>query len=163
MLLLALIVIVIILAKKSKETVIYMAGSSGNEGKKEEIKGCTYTGKLNMYVIQTQTGQDIAPQTYRLFGRQNIRITLNQILSSCGIKFGKIGAEDISFYAGPDKSLIVMDQSEKCTVLRGTEILKKGMGYPVYYNGKLTVTFEDGITEMEIHYKNLKPSEQQSI
>lgn len=162
-LLVALIVILVVFIKKSKATVIYMANPSGNDAKKEEIKGCTYTGKLNMYVIQTQTGQDIAPQTYRLFGRQNIRITLNQILSSCGIKFGKIGAEDISFYAGPDKSLIVIDQSEKCTVLRGTEILKKGMGYPVYYNGKLTVTFEDGITEMEIHYKNLKPSEQQSI
>jgi len=162
-LLLALIVILIILIKKNNATVIYMANSSGNEAKKEEIKGCAYTGKLNMYVIQTPTGQDVAPQTYRLFGRQNIRITLSQILNSCGIKFGKIGAEDISFYAGPDKSLIVMDQSEKCTVLRGTEILKKGMGYPVYYNGKLTVTFEDGITEMEIHYKNLKPSEQQSI
>ena len=162
-LLLTLTVILTVLVKKSRETVIYMANPSGNEAKKEEIKGCTYTGKLNMYVIQTQTGQDIAPQTYRLFGRQNTRITLNQILNSCGIKFGKIGAEDISFYAGPDKALIVMDQSEKCTVLRGTEILKKGMGYPVYYNGKLTVTFEDGITEMEIHYKNLKPSEQQNI
>ena len=162
-LLLTLTVILTVLVKKSRETVIYMANPSGNEAKKEEIKGCTYTGKLNMYVIQTQTGQDVAPQTYRLFGRQNTRITLNQILNSCGIKFGKIGAEDISFYAGPDKALIVMDQSEKCTVLRGTEILKKGMGYPVYYNGKLTVTFEDGITEMEIHYKNLKPSEQQNI
>ena len=41
------------------------------------------------------------------------------------------------------------------------EILKKGIGYPVYYNEKLTVTMEDGITEMEIHYKNLKPGERE--
>ncbi|NLL80374.1 MAG: hypothetical protein GX234_11455 [Clostridiales bacterium] len=86
-------------------------------------------------------------------------MNLNQILVSCGIKFGRIGAEDVIFYPGPDRSLIIMDQSEKCTVLRGTEILKKGMGYPVYYNEKITITFEDEMTEMEIHYKNLKPRE----
>ena len=110
-------------------------------------------------MIQTRSGEDIAPQTYRLFGRQSAKITLNQILSFCGIRFGKIGAEDIAFYPGYDKSLVVMDQSEKCTVMRGTEILKKGMGYPIYYNGKITVTFEDGITEIELYYKNLKPNE----
>lgn len=83
-------------------------------------------------------------------------------MAFCGIRLGKIGAEDIVFYPGYDKSLIVMDQSEQCTVMRGTEILKKGMGYPVYYNEKITVTFEDSITEMELYYKNLKPSEQES-
>ena len=52
-----------------------------------------------------------------------------------------------------------MDQSEQCTVMRGMEILKKGIGYPVNYNEKITATMEDGVTELEIHYKNLKPSE----
>lgn len=147
--------------RKNSAAVIYMATPQGFEKgiQKKEIKNCTYSGKLNMYVVQTPTGQDVPPQTYRLFGKQNVRITLNQILNSCGIKFGKIGAGDISFYPGADRALVVMDQSEKCTVLRGTEILKKGMGYPVYYNGKLTVTFEDGITVLEIHYMNLKSGE----
>lgn len=159
-LLLALSVLVIVWTRKNKTTVIYMAESAGKEGKKEEIKGCDYNGKLNMYVIRTPTGKDIPPQTYRLFGRQNIRITLSQVLNSCGIRLEKIGAEEIIFYPGQERSLIVMDQSEKCTVLRGTEILKKGMGYPVYYHEKITVIFDDEATEMEIHYKNLKPSEQ---
>lgn len=159
-LLLTLFVILIVWIKKNRTTVIYMAQSAGKEAKKEEIKGCTYAGKLNMYIVQTPTGKDIPPQTYRLFGRQNVRITLGQILNSCGIRLEKIGAEEITFYPGLDKSLVIMDQSEKCTVLRGTEILKKGMGYPVFYNSKITVIFEDEATEMEIHYKNLKPSEQ---
>lgn len=157
---LALTVLLILWTRKSRTTVIYMAQSASKESKKEEIKGCVYTGKLNMYVIRTPAEKDIPPQTYRLFGRQNIRLTLGQILNTCGIKLGKIGEEEILFYPGPDKTLIVMDQSEKCTVLRGTEILKKGTGYPVSYNGKITVIFEDEITEMELHYKNLKPSEQ---
>lgn len=157
----AMLLILILWVKKSRTTVIYVAkpAPSRESAEKLETKSCVYTGKLNMYVVQTETGRDIPPQTYRLFGRQSVRMSLNQILVSCGIKFGKIGAEDIIFYPGPDKALIIMDQSEKCTVLRGTEILKKGMGYPVYFNEKVTVSFEDEVTEMEIHYKNLKPGE----
>jgi len=67
--------------------------------------------------------------------------------------------EDIVFYPGADKAVIVMDQSKQCTVMRGMEILKKGIGYPVFYHEKLTITLEDGMTELEIHYKNLKPRE----
>lgn len=153
--------IIIWWAKRKNTTVIYVAQppAAGAPMKKMETKTCTYTGKLNLYAVKTGDGRDIPPQTYRLFGRPAGRITLDQLLTSCGIKFGKIGAADITIYPGPDHSIIIMDQSERCTVLRGTEILKKGMGYPAYYNEKLTIAFEDGATEMEIHYKALKPSE----
>lgn len=156
-----LLLILVLWIKKSRTTVIYMAQSSASRasGKKLETKNCDYTGKFNMYVIRTESGRDIPPQTFRLFGRKGGRMTLDWILNSCGLKFGKIGAADITFYPGPDGSIIIMDQSERCTVLRGTEILKKGMGYPVFFDEKLTVSFEDEKTEMEIHYKNLKPSE----
>lgn len=162
---LSLAVLLALAVRKGRKTKIYVVQpqTAGSVVKKEEIKGCAFAGKLNIYVLQTPGGDDLPPQTYRLFGRQAVRIPLSQILDSCNIMFGKIGAENIIFCAGPDKSLIAMDQSEKCTMLRGTEILKKGVGYPVYYNGKLTVIFEDGITEVEIHYKSIKPSEQSSI
>lgn len=161
----AIITLAVWWIKKKNTTVIYVAQppSSKAPQKKMETRSCTYTGKLNMYVVRTENGRDVPPQTYRLFGRKAGRMTLNQILVSCGIKFQKIGAEDITLYPGPDQSLIIMDQSERCTVLRGTEILKKGMGYPVYYSEKITVSFEDEATEMEIHYKNLKPSEREEI
>lgn len=161
----ALAVLFILWARKNGKTVIYMAPPQvpGSAAKKEEIKDCAYTGKLNIYILQTPSGEDVPPGTYRLFGKQSVKISLDRILNSCGIRLGRAGAGDIHFYPGPDRTLLVMDQSEKCTVLRGTEILKKGMGYPVYYNGKITVVLEDGITEAEIHYKSLKPSEQQNI
>lgn len=161
LLMVALSAVFIFWLKRSRTTVIYMASSKAPE-KKMETKNCTYSGRLNMYVVQTQDGRDISPQTYRLFGKGNGRMSLDRILTSCGIRFGRIGADDIVIYPGPDKSIIVMDQSEQCTVMRGMEILKKGMGYPVFYNEKITVTFEDGVTEMEIHYKNLKPGEREN-
>ncbi len=158
----ALVLILLIWIRKGKAELVYVGQpDSGKNLEKYEVKSCQYTGKLNLYVVQTPNGRDIAPQTIRLFGRKSARITLEWILNSCGIKFGNTGAGDIVFYPGPDKALVVMDQSEQCTVMRGMEILKKGIGYPVYYNEKLTVTMEDGITEMEIHYKNLKPGERE--
>lgn len=159
----AIVGIIIWWAKKKNTTVIYVAQppAAGAPTKKMETKACTYSGKLNLYVIKTADGRDVPPQTYRLFGRQSGRLTLDQVLTACGIKFGKIGAADITIYPGPEHSIIIMDQSEHCTVLRGSEILKKGMGYPAYYNEKLTIAFEDEVTEMEIHYKNLKPSERE--
>lgn len=162
---LSLTVLFILTVRRKRKTKIYVAQpqTAGSVVKKEEIKGCTFTGKLNIYVLQTPDGDDIPPQTYLLFGRQALRIPLNQVLDSCNIKLGKKSAENIIFCAGPDKALIAMDQSADCTVLRGTEILKKGVGYPVYYNGKLTVVFEDGATEVEIHYKSIKPSELENI
>jgi len=158
----AFAIILAVWMQKGKAKLVYVGKrNDGNDLEKYEVKSCQYTGKLNLYVVQTQNGRDIAPQTIRLFGRKSGRITLEWILNSCGIKFGSVGAGDIAFYPGPEKAIVVMDQSEQCTVMRGMEILKKGIGYPVYYNEKLTVTMEDGITELEIHYKNLKPSERE--
>lgn len=153
--------------KRRNTTIIYMAQSpkdhSMREEKKVETRNCAYMGKFNLYVVKTKDDRDVPPQTYMLFGRTNGRMDLNKILTACGIRFGKIGAEDIIFYPGPDSSIIIMDQSERCTVMRGSEILKKGMGYPAFFGEKLTVTFEDEMTEMEIHYKNLKPSEKETV
>ncbi|MDR7810514.1 vWA domain-containing protein [Lacrimispora sp.] len=160
----ALILILALWVKKKNTTVVYVAQppASREPAKKMETKTCSYSGKFNIYVVRTTDGRDVPPQTYQLFGRNSGRMTLDQILSACKIKLGKIGEEDIIIYPGPDNSVIIMDQSERCTVLRGMEILKKGMGYPVFYNEKITITFEDESTEMEIHYKNLKPSERKA-
>ena len=165
MLCILLLILFLMWMHRKHTTILYMArGSYGNEnGKPSEIKDCPYSGKLNLYVVRTEDGRDVPPQTYRLFGRQSGRLTLDQILTSCGIRLGKVGASGIFLYPGPDHSLIVLDQTEGCTVMRGMEILKKGTGYPVYYNAKITVSFEDEKTEMELHYRNLKPGEREGI
>lgn len=86
-------------------------------------------------------------------------MTLDWVLNSCNLGFRKIGADDVTFYPGPDQSIIVMDQSEWYTVLRGTEILREGMGYPTLLDRRLTIYSENETAEMEIYYKNLKPGE----
>lgn len=149
--------------KKKNTTVIYMSAPRDNSEKKIETKNCAYSGRFTMYVVRNKDGRDIPPQSYVLFGKAPTRMTLDKILNSCGIKCGKIGAEDIIFYPGPDHSVILMDQSERCTVMRGTEIVKKGMGYPIFYNEKITIAFEDEMTEMEIHYKNISPGERSKV
>lgn len=159
----AVLIVILWRIKKKNTTVIYMAPPPGKAERKIETKNSAYSGRLAMYVVRTMDGRDIPPQTYRLFGQPGGRLTLDKILTSCGIKFGRIGAEDIIFYPGPDHTLIMMDQSERCTVMRGSEIMKKGMGYPVCYQEKITIAFEDEMTEMEIHYKSLKPSERETL
>lgn len=165
LILLTVIVLIILFLwiRKRSTTVIYMSPTPKDSEKKLETKNCTYSGRFTMYVVRTRDGRDIPPQTYVLFGKPAGRLTFDKILNSCGLKFGKIGAEDIIFYPGPDHSIILMDQSERCTVMRGTEIMKKGMGYPIFYNEKITISFEDDRTEMEIHYKNLSPGEREKI
>ena len=112
--------------------------------------------------MRTRNEEDIPPQTYRLFGRAPGRIVLKQILDTCNISCKQAESGNIVFCPGPDHSLVIQDQSEHCTVMRGAEILKKGKGYPIYYNEKITVTFYEEDMEIELHYKNLKPSEQQA-
>lgn len=78
-LLLILLVILVIWLKKSRETVIYMAQPPFEKepAKKMETKMHSYTGRLNLYVVQTRNGEDIAPQVYRLFGKPSARIALS--------------------------------------------------------------------------------------
>ena len=117
-----------------------------------------YSGKLNIYVVKMPEDQDIPPQTFRLFGKSAEWMTLTQILTPCGIHFGRNRTDRIEFFPGPEHSLIIIDNTSKCTVYRGMEILQKGVEYPVSYNSKITVSFDDE-TEIEIYYQALKPSE----
>ena len=120
-----------------------------------------FSGKLNLYVVQSRGDEDIPPQTYRLFGRAPGQVSLRRILDTCGLSLGGKEADRIRISPGTEHSLIVTDQAEECTVMRGAEILRKETGYPVYYNEKLTVTFYEEGTEIEIYYKSLKPSEKE--
>lgn len=118
----------------------------------------SYSGKMNIYVVKTADEQDIPPQTYRLFGRSAEWLSLTKVLETCGIHMDRAKTDGIQFFPGQDHSLIVTDRSSSCSVFRGMEVLRKGIEYPVSYNAKITVAF-DKATEIEIHYKSLKPSE----
>lgn len=155
------LVMLVLWGRKKDTTIIYMeqAAAARMPEKPMVIRDGAYSGKLNLYVVRTRNEEDIPPQTYRLFGRAPGRIVLKQILDTCNISCKQTESGNIVFCPGPDHSLVIQDQSEHCTVMRGAEILKKGKGYPIYYNEKITVTFYEEDMEIELHYKNLKPSE----
>lgn len=155
------LVMLVLWGRKKDTTIIYMeqAAAARMPEKPMVIRDGAYSGKLNLYVVRTRNEEDIPPQTYRLFGRAPGRIVLKQILDTCNISCKQAESGNIVFCPGPDHSLVIQDQSEHCTVMRGAEILKKGKGYPIYYNEKITVTFYEEDMEIELHYKNLKPSE----
>jgi len=118
-----------------------------------------FTGKLNLYVTRTPEDIDIPPQTFDLFRLDSKReISLKDILDKCRILNHFAGVEKIYFVAGKRGSIQVVNDSD-CTVLIGSNILIKKRSHVLEYGEKIHVTCEDGISELELHYKSVKPSE----
>ena len=119
----------------------------------------TFYGKLVVYVIQTKEEIDYPPASINLFARCNRSvITLEWILDTCSLPLSLKGADQITFKPGKEKNLVVQNKG-KASVLKGKELLLKGRAYPMYYHEKVTFLFEEEGTEIEVHYKDLKPSE----
>lgn len=118
-----------------------------------------FSGRLNFYITQTVDGSDISPQTYNLYRTYSkVEITLAKILKDCEIKLEFSGSDKISFVPGTNRSLVITNNSD-CSILKGRELLIKKHSYPIYFGEKVYITFEDEKSEMELHYKSVKPSE----
>lgn len=163
--LISLLVFLGLWERRKNTTILYMDHiRPGDEsGNTLVLRDTPYSGKFNLYLVRSRDGKDFPPQEYRLFGHTSGRISLKQILDSCRIYYGERESGDIIFCPGPEHSVLLSDQSDRCTVMRGAEILKKGRGYPIYYNEKITITFYEEDTELELHYRNLKPSERENL
>ena len=119
----------------------------------------TFYGKLVVYVIQNKEGIDYPPSSINLFARCNRSvITLEWLLDTCGLSLSLKGADQITFKPGKEKNLVVQNKG-RASVLKGKELLLKGKAYPMYYHEKITFLFEEEGAEIEVHYKDLKPSE----
>lgn len=116
-----------------------------------------YTGRLNLYVTRTRSGEDIPPLTYNLFpipGGHSL--TLGEILDNCGVEEPFEGAEKIMFRPAANRCLLLTNDSD-CTLLQNREILMKGRSYQVMLNSKVDITFEDEQSEMVVQYRDVKP------
>ena len=85
-------------------------------------------------------------------------ITLEWILDACNLPFDLKGAEKVVIRPGEDKSLLIKN-SGRVTAMKGRELLEKGHIYHLYYHEKVTFIFDQEDTEIEVHYKDLKPNE----
>ncbi|MMZ69087.1 hypothetical protein D1872_318590 [compost metagenome] len=72
-----------------------------------------------------------------------------------GIKVPESGR--IWLEAGKKETLLVRHDTN-CTVVRGRTPIQRKQTAALEYNDKLYITFEDGVTEIEIRYKAIKPS-----
>lgn len=118
-----------------------------------------FYGKIQMFVIRNKENIDFPPESINLFARCNREmITLEWLLDACNLPLDVKGAERIIIKPGVDKSLIIKNNS-KATALKGREFLIKGQSYHLYYHEKVTFIFDEEDTEIEVHYKDLKPNE----
>ncbi len=118
-----------------------------------------FNGKLQIYVIRSKDEVDYPPESINLFARCNREIlTLEWLLDTCNLPLNLRGAERIIIRPGDDRSLVIKNNS-KASVLMGREFLMKGHAYHLYYGEKVTFIFDQEDTEIEVHYRDLKPNE----
>ncbi len=118
-----------------------------------------FYGKVQVYVTHNREGIDYPPESINLFARCNREvITLEWILDTCNLPLNLKGADKVVIKPGADKSLIIKN-SGKVTAMKGRELLERGHAYHLYYHEKVTFIFDQEDTEIEVHYKDLKPNE----
>ncbi len=155
--LLCLVIILILLKNKTKK-VKYI------EVEKEEKPVVSknpyeYFGKLNIYVVNTEEDYDIPPQVFNLQRKQsNEKISLKDILNACKLNIGDESASNIIFEPTMNKALNLTNNSYS-TIIKNGSLLTFGKITNVNFNEKISIILEDEVTELEIHYKSLKPSE----
>ncbi|MCM1251941.1 MAG: VWA domain-containing protein [Clostridium sp.] len=123
------------------------------------MRGNDFCGKLVVYVIHNREGIDYPPESINLFARCNREmITLEWILDVCNLPLQLKGADKIIIRPGDDRSIIIKNAG-KASAVKNREFLIKGHSYHLYYQEKVTFIFDEEDTEIEVHYKDLKPSE----
>lgn len=120
-----------------------------------------FSGKLVIYVIKTKDEVDIPPASVNLYARESREpFNLDWVKNKCQLEIELEDADKILFSGGVDHTLCVRNNG-KATVMQGSEILLRGKKYSLSYNDKLLLIFHNNETEIEIHYKNMKPSERE--
>lgn len=162
LLIFTVMLIVIFLAsnkKKEKSGTVKIIDESRVHPGESSPKGNDFCGKIMIYVIRNRDDIDYPPESINLFARCNREvISLEWLLDECNLPLNLKGAEKIILRPGEDRSLAIKNNS-KAAALKGRELLAKGRFYHLYYHEKITFIFDQEDTEIEVHYKDLKPNE----
>lgn len=117
----------------------------------------TFAGKLEGYFLSTGSGSDIPVKSWPLTAFSGRTVNLGELFSSLDVNEPLPEAKNIHFTAGKNGTLVVQNKS-RCSLVRNRTPLPAGKQETLEYNDKLYITFEDGITELELRYKAIKPS-----
>lgn len=140
-------------------------GTSEGESTKtpllDEILNYEFSGKVVVYVIKTADEMDIPPASINLYARgSRTPFSFEWIRSRCHIELNLPGADKIEFSGGANHTLCVRNSGD-ATAMQGKDILLRDKKYTLSYNDKVLLIFNNGETEIEVHYKSMKPSERE--
>ena len=116
-----------------------------------------FTGRLEGYFLNTASGNEVPVKYWPLtsLGKAR-RVSLQQLFARLDVNEPLPEAAHIVFEAGKNGTLRVKHRTN-CTVAKGRTPLKPNHTESLEYNDKLYITFEDGITEIELRFKAVKP------
>ena len=117
-----------------------------------------FSGQITIYLLKGEREEDISPCSIKLFGRSRKNITFEWIKDRCGIEYQLADADQIRFSGGKDHALCFKNNGY-ATIVKENQILKREKKYSLYYGEKILLIFNSGGTELELYYKNIKPSE----
>lgn len=117
-----------------------------------------FSGQLAVYLLKGEQEDDIPPCSIKLFGKSRKSISFDWIKDRCGIDYKLSDADKIRFTGGEDHALCFKNTGY-ATIVKENQILKREKKYSLYYGEKILLIFNNGGTEIELHYKNMKPSE----
>ncbi|WP_128102999.1 VWA domain-containing protein [Paenibacillus sp. DCT19] len=121
-----------------------------------------FRGRLEGYFLATASGEDIPVTHWPLTSLNSRKVSLSELFARMDIGVRVPEAGRIWLEAGKKETLLIRHDTN-CTVVRGRTPVKRRHTEALEYNEKLYVTFEDGITEIEIRYKPIKPSTNISV
>jgi Mg-chelatase subunit ChlD len=116
-----------------------------------------FTGRLEGLFLATASGEDIPVKSWPLTSFSSRRVTLAELFHTLPVYEPLPEAERIVFSAGKQGRLLVKHDT-RCAVQHGKQPVLPGKKAALGYNEKLYITFEDGVTEIELRYKAIKPN-----
>lgn len=116
-----------------------------------------FFGKLDCYIVWAKAGEyEIPPFSFQLgqLDKQK-KINLAQLLQLGNINLEFQGAEKIWFFVGPEKSLLVKNNSKAELIFAGSTIGTGGQ-VQLVFGQKIYICFERDVDEIELYYRNVK-------
>jgi Mg-chelatase subunit ChlD len=105
----------------------------------------------------TASGQEIPVKSWPLTSFPGHKVSLQELFRTLDVHEPLPEAERILFSAGKKGTLIVKHDT-RCALQHGKIRLSRNKKAVMAYGDKLYITFEDGVTEIELRYKAIKPN-----
>ncbi|WP_348623328.1 vWA domain-containing protein [Paenibacillus peoriae] len=116
-----------------------------------------FAGRIEGYFLATASGQEIPVKSWPLTSFPGRKVSLQELFRTLDVHEPLPEAERIVFSAGKKGSLIVKHDT-RCALQHGKIRLARNKKAVMEYSDKLYITFEDGVTEIELRYKAIKPN-----